>query len=220
MKVKPTAWFALAAGCLFLHGAAWGIEGTDVIRRMQEKFGGLSTLSARFERSHYLKLWDEKQKVKGQLYVQRPDRFRFETRVQTVVTDGETAWNYAPADSQVVISRYDVVKNDRSYEKLLFDLILFGGYSGRYSPRYAGEERVNRKACHLVELRARQSETYISQIRLWVDRKQWVVRRVEYRNINNDVTTYTLSDLKLNKKLKADLFVLEPPEGIEIIDLR
>ena len=87
-------------------------------------------------------------------------------------------------------------------------------------PHYMGEERVDRRACHIVELRARQSETYISQIRLWADRRQWLVRKVEYRNINDDVTTYMLSDLEVNKRLKTDFFVFSPPEGMEVIDLR
>ena len=89
MKVKLIATPVLATGCMLLCGAAWGTDGPEVIRRLQERFADLSTLSARFDRSHYLKLWDEKHKIKGQLFVQRPSRFRFETRVQTVVTDGE-----------------------------------------------------------------------------------------------------------------------------------
>lgn len=207
-------------GCLVMCGSAWGIDGAEVIRRLQERFEGMSSLSARFERRHFWKLVDQTQEIKGRLYVQRPDRFRFETKIQTVVTDGVTVWNYDTVNAQVVISRYESSKDDQSQEKLLFDLILLGDYSGRYAPHYAGEARVDRKSCHLVELEARQDETYISHIRLWVDRDEWLVRQVEYRNINDDVTTYALSDLKTGKKLKEAVFQFDPPDGIEVVDLR
>ena len=220
MNVNRAAIFFLVAVCLPIWGEAWGLDGPEVIARMQKRFGNLRSLSARFEKRHYWKLVDQTQKMKGQLYVQRPDRFRFETDVQTVVTDGETAWNYAPGNEQVVVSRYETVKDDRSYEKLLFDLVLLGGYSDRYLPRYIREERVGGKTCYLVELTARQEDTYISQIRLWVDRKLWLVRRVEYRNINDDMTTYVLSDLKVDRKVKTGWFRFKPPEGVEVVDLR
>ncbi len=210
----------LITGALMLSGSAWGIDGLEVIRRLQERFDRMNSLSARFERQHYWKLVDQKQATRGRLYVQKPDRFRFETPIQTVVTDGQTAWNYSSVNEQVVVSSYETVQDDRSYEKLLFDLILLGGYSARYSARYVGEERVDRKACHLVELTARQEESYVSHIRLWVDKKLWLVRQVEYRNIHDDITTHIFSDLKVNKKVKEGVFTFQSPEGVEVVDLR
>lgn len=219
MKVAQTA-VLLTAGTLLLSGQAWGIDGSEVIRRLQERFADMKSLSARFERKHYWKLADQTRETRGRLYVQKPDRFRFETPVQTVVTDGKTAWNYSSVNEQVLMSSYKTVRDDRSYEKLLFDLILLGGYSDRFVPRYVGEVRVDRKTCHLVELIARQEESHIPYIRLWVDRKVWLVRQVEYRNINDDVTTHMLSDLKVDKNIREETFTFQPPEGVEVVDLR
>ena len=140
--------------------------------------------------------------------------------MQTVVSDGERAWNYTPENEQVLLSSYDRAKGDRSYEKLLFDLILLGGYEDRYDPRLAGEERVDGKRCYRVELTAREEESYIARVRLWVDRKLWLVRRAEYLNLNEDVTTYDISRLKVDAKLKPELFTFVPPDGVEVIDLR
>ena len=83
-----------------------------------------------------------------------------------------------------------------------------------------GEERIGRKRCYLVELVAKEEEAYISHIRLWVDRSLWLVRKVEYRNINDDITTHTLTDLKTNKDLDMHLFTFEVPKGVEVVDLR
>ena len=55
---------------------------------------------------------------------------------------------------------------------------------------------------------------------MWVDRKLWLVRRVEYLNLNDDVTTYELTDLKVDKKLDPSLFGFTPPDDVEVIDMR
>lgn len=210
----------LLAGWMLMPANAPGIDGRDVIRRQQQRYEKLTSISARFTKSHYWKLVDQKTRLSGNLYVEKPNRFRFETRVQTVVSDGESAWNYTPENEQVLLSAYDRAKGDRSYEKLLFDLILLGGYEDRYDPRLAGEERVDGRRCYRVELTARQEESYIARVRLWVDRKLWLVRRAEYLNLNEDVTTYDISRLKVDGKLKPELFTFVPPDGVEVIDLR
>ncbi|MCZ6632107.1 MAG: outer membrane lipoprotein carrier protein LolA [bacterium] len=212
--------FWLVLLCTMADQAAFGLNGQEVVGRMQKRFQGLKTLSASFMKRHYWKLMDQTHEIKGRLFVQRPHQFRLDTKAQTVVTDGKTAWNYAPANGQVLVSDYEDVKNDKGYEKLLFDLILLGGYSDNYVPQYVGEEKVKRKTCHLVELASKQKDTYIYQIRLWVDKKMWLVRRVEYRNIHDDVTTFELSDLKVDKQLKADRFRFHIPKGVELVDLR
>ncbi|MDA0746350.1 MAG: outer membrane lipoprotein carrier protein LolA [bacterium] len=213
-------WMVVLVGVLVVSGSAWGIDGLEAIRRQQERFQDLKDLSAQFKKRHYWKLVDQATEIKGRLYVQKPDRFRFETDVQTVMTDGQTAWNYVPDNEQVLMSSYGQIQEDRSYEKLLFDLILLGGYAERFIPTYAGEERVDGKRCHLVELASRGEERYISRVRLWVDRGMWLVRRVEYVNINDDVTTYELSNLKVDPGLKVSFFKFELPQEIEVIDLR
>ena len=210
----------LVAVAIVWPQVGWAIEAEEVVRNLQDRFEETKNLSARFERRHYWKLVDQEQKIRGRLYVQKPDKFRFVTEVQTVVTDGKTAWNYSPGNKQAVISGYETVQEDRSYEKLLFDLILLGGYLERFDARYAGETRAQRKRCHLVELASKDEERYITRVRLWVDLKSWVVLQVEYRNINEDVTTYVLSDIKVNKDLDASLFRFDPPEGVDLVDLR
>ena len=207
--------------CFLSVGSVQADErGAEIIDRLQGKFEDIKTLSARFVRKHYWRIMDQKSEIDGRLYVQRPKRFRFETKGQTVVTNGETAWNYAPANEQVLISDYNAVEKDKSYEKLLFDLILLGGYAQSYTPVYVGEEKVDGKRCHIVELTARAEDTYIHRIKLWIDRRMWVVRQVEYHNLHDDVTTFELSRLEVDKKISEDTFQFEIPKNVEAVDLR
>lgn len=210
----------LMASVVVSAGPAAGIDGPEVIGRVQKAFDKLKTLSARFEKRHFWKLVDQTQSVKGRLHVEKPNRFRLESEIRTVVTDGKTAWSYDPQNEQVLVNHYSAVEDDRSYEKLLFDLVLLGGYEDRFSPTYVGEEKVAGKRCHVVDLRANEQDAYVESVRLWIDRREWLVRQVEYRNINDDVTTYVLQDLKKNKKPEDGVFAFAPPSGVEVVDLR
>ncbi len=213
--------FLAAIGVLFCTGSVQAdARGSEVVEKLQKKFADLKTLSAHFVKQHYWRLMEQNQEVKGQLLVQRPNRFRMDSDVQVVVSDGTTAWNYAPANAQVMVSDYTAIENDRSYEKLLFDLILLGGYDERYRPVYVGEKKIHRRTCHVVDLSAKKEDTYIHTIRMWIDKRLYLVRQIEYRNIHEDVTTFVLSDLKVNKKVKADHFTFHVPNGVELIDLR
>ena len=196
------------------------MRGSEVVAKLQKKFADLETLSAHFVKQHYWRVMDQHQEVKGKLLVQRPDQFRMDSDVQVVVSDGKTVWHYAPANAQVLVSDYTAMENDRNYEKLLFDLIFWGGYDENYVPVYAGEEKIDRKTCYAVDLLAKKEDTYIHKIRLWIDKRLYLVRQVEYRNIHEDVTTFVLSDLKVNKKARPDQFTFHVPGGVELIDLR
>lgn len=222
-KKRRTRGISLVAG-LFVFALTAGqvvaIDGPEVIGRVQKQFGKVKTLSAQFEKRHFWKLVDQTQSVKGQLHVQKPDRFRFESEIRTVVTDGVTAWSYDPQNEQVLLNDYVAIEDDRSYEKLLFDLVLLGGYEDRFLPRYVSEQKVRGKRCHVVDLRSKEQDAYIEAVRLWIDRKEWLVRQIEYQNINGDVTTYELNELKKNKKPKDGLFSFKTPAGVEVVDLR
>ncbi len=208
-------------GIVFCAGSVQAdARGSEVVEKLQRKFAELKTLSAHFVKQHYWRLMEQHQEMKGTLLVQRPGRFRMDSDVQVVVSDGKTAWNYAPANAQVLVSDYSAIENDRSYEKLLFDLILLGGYDESYTPVYVGEKKVQRKTCHVVDLSRKKEDTYIHTIRMWIDKRLYLVRQVEYRNIHEDVTTFVLSDLKVNKRVKADQFTFHVPNGVELIDLR
>ena len=147
-------------GILFFTGTVQAdTRGSEVVAKLQKKFADLETLSAHFVKQHYWRVMDQHQEVKGKLLVQRPDQFRMDSDVQVVVSDGKTVWHYAPANAQVLVSDYTAMENDRNYEKLLFDLIFWGGYDENYVPVYAGEEKIHRKTCYAVDLLAKKEDT-------------------------------------------------------------
>jgi outer membrane lipoprotein carrier protein len=74
--------------------------------------------------------------------------------------------------------------------------------------------------CIILKLSPRGEGSLVSSMRLWVDPSEWLVRMAEMTDVNGKVTTYTVSDIKLNPGLSDSRFVMQIPEGAEVVDMR
>jgi outer membrane lipoprotein-sorting protein len=57
-------------------------------------------------------------------------------------------------------------------------------------------------------------------MRVWVDRKKWLLLQVEQLEANGNLTTYRLKDHRTNKKIDDEIFAFQVPEGVEVLDRR
>ena len=60
----------------------------------------------------------------------------------------------------------------------------------------------------------------IERMRVWVDRKKWLLLQVEQLEANGNLTTYRLKGHRTNKKIDDKVFAFEVPEGVEVLDRR
>ena len=192
----------------------------DPLEKMRERFDGLSTVSANFERGFQWKLAKKKQTFKGKMLLKKPNMFRFDTQGHVVSTDGESVWNFVLANKQVVINKYAPPQKDRSPEGMLFNLLFQEGYVQGYTSFDGGTEKLDGKTCTVIGLTALEEEAYISSIRIWIVNHTALPSRIEYVDFNEDITTYLLSRFKLNRKIPDETFRFTPPEEVEVVDFR
>ncbi|HTY60043.1 MAG TPA: outer-membrane lipoprotein carrier protein LolA, partial [Bacteroidota bacterium] len=74
--------------------------------------------------------------------------------------------------------------------------------------------------CAVLNLSPRGEGSLVASLRLYVDESEWLVRMAEITDVNGKITTYTLSDIKLNPGLSDSRFVMQIPEGAEVVDMR
>jgi len=204
---------------LFLFSAAFAVTPEEVMKKVRSKYAAMRSLSASFKQSFYWKLADRRQGFEGRIYVAGDGRFRFETtgkNPQLIVSDGESIWNYSKANGQVII---------RSVRKADRDLCDPKGFILRYSEKFRPgllrEEKLGGKKCYLLELTpGDKCDTDFKRVNIWVDGKRWLIVKIEYADLNGNITSYTFSDIRVNPKLKGSLFTFSPPEGVEVIDMR
>ena len=188
-------------------------SGAEILAEIEKRFGTYKTFSARFEKQFYWAILDEKHTRQGRIYTRHPNQFRVETDDgNMVLADGQTIWAFVKQNEQIIASSYD------GELRTPWEILL--AYTANYLPVQVEELKYEGRPAFAVSLRPRLQNSSISQLKIWVSKKDWFLLKVKQTETNNDVTTYLLKEHEPNKKLDEDLFAFDPPENVELIDQR
>jgi outer membrane lipoprotein carrier protein len=191
---------------------ATAITGAEVMEKTQEKLESYKSFTARFEKQFLWAALDRSSSREGRMYLRRPNHFRVELGDGSlVVADGQAIWSYSETNHQAIVSPY-AGEVQTPWE-------VFLDYNTRYEPIAVEEAKLGKHECYLLVLRP-LDEGQTTQMRVWVDRDRWYLRRVEQLEASGNITTYILSDVRTNKTLEDGLFEFVPPEGTDLIDRR
>ncbi|UCE19586.1 MAG: outer membrane lipoprotein carrier protein LolA [Gemmatimonadota bacterium] len=206
---------AIAISALLITGTcAFGQSVTEIVKQVEKRYHSLKTFSAEFDETFTWTLAKESRTTHGRFFIKKPDRFRLETEKQIISSDGTTVWRYAIQDSQVFVTDAESDPEFPPLKNLLFD------YVENYSHVSLGEEVVDDRPCYQLKLIPKIEESYITEMRVWIDKKEKMTKKVAYTDIQNNVTTYVLDNIETNEKIKDDIFVFDIPAGVEVIDTR
>lgn len=190
-----------------------GITGDEIIAEVQERLTDYKTFSARFEKKFYWAVLDKQRNREGRIYLSRPDRFRIELQGgDVIVSDGEAIWSFIERNGQVVVGPYE--GEVKTPWEMFFD------YSERYTPIAVEENKLDGQSCYLLVMAPENEVSVVERMRVWVDRKKWLLLQVEQLEANGNLTTYRLKDHRTNKKIDDEVFSFQVPEGVEVIDRR
>lgn len=190
------------------------VNAKEIIKKVKKSYQELHSLKADFEQVYVWELAGETQKLVGTLYLKSGNQYRIETDNQIIVTDGKTVWTYSKENDQVII---DLLSN--SEENPLPKDLLFR-YSEEYSPHLIGEEKIDGKRTYALNLIPKDEDAFVKSMKIWVDASNWLTVKIQQIDINDNVNTYLVKNVKRNIELDASLFNLEIPEGAEVVDLR
>lgn len=220
MSVRAMSVLGVASWSMLLLAVfcspAQAITGAEVIERMQKRFADARSYEARFEKRFYWAVLDKSMSRQGRIYTRKSGEFRVEVEDgDLVVADGSSIWAYNKANDQVLVSAY---KGDlRTPWEILVQ------YTDGYNPVAVKEDKIDGHEAYEVTLQPREDipgHLRLQRMRVWIDRKDWHLLRVEQVEANDDIRTYVLSDHRKNKKLKDELFLFQPPEGAQVVDQR
>jgi outer membrane lipoprotein carrier protein len=206
----------LLASLLMLAGAGafTADDAQEILGNIRKKYETIRDAELKFTQQTRFPRTSLEQRARGTLYMKKEHKYRIETEDQTVVTDGETVWSYSVANKQVLIDRYKPSDGSFSPERLL------GGATGDFTATVRGREKAGGTECVVLNLVPRGEGSTLRSLRLWVDPSDWLVRMAEITDVNGKVTTYTVSDITLNPGLSDSRFVMQIPEGAEVVDMR
>jgi len=140
-----------------------------------------------------------------------------------VVVDGSTGtWVYYPgrnsADHFIEPDR----KDDEIPNFLVMDYyIIAKDILKKSNISYKGTEKISEHGTYVIEGLLEESNNYnmdtdVHKIRVWIDKKSWIIQKmIFYDEKNNPIRTVESIDIESNIGISDNEFVFEPPEGVE-----
>ena len=199
--MKSTVFIILA---MILSVSVFGQDnGNELLKAVQSKYNSINSLSVNFTKSS-----GNKEDFSGKLYLKKENKLRIELKNNTIITDGETFWNYNKKENKVIINNYDA---EEPTELSINNFIQV--YPSK-SNVTSGEEG-NYKT---LTLEPKTAELNFDRAKLYINNDN-LVEKVLIDN-NNGESIITLSGYKLNQDIPESEFTYSPAKGIKVIDLR
>jgi len=233
MPRKPlikVGWLSALVGVLLLtltvYGCARKPTAQEIVARMQETMTSTSDAHGVVEVNAEVQglsvqvvaeMWEKQpNKVRAKLLEAKPRRFTG----TVIVTDGQTAWIYSPAENQVVVtSPSDMPAEAQAIIQGmdgLIDKVLDAS-----DIELLGKEEVAGIKTYKLSLTPKEDEErsllVTGTATLWVDPEQWTVRKAHFVAPNLGEGTMHVRSLELNPGLADEVFTFEVPEGAVVI---
>ena len=184
----------------------------EVFDKMRNALKKEKSISIAYEQSYKWKSSNRGSKSAGKLDMQDLIKFRLYTEEQTIVSDGESIWSYTPFTKQVIINRIDKSGGTILPGDFLSD------YPKDYRAKLLKEDKFEGE--YLLELKPKESGSFVTAIRIWVDGEDYLIRSIEYIDINQNVTLWEITEINLNPNFDDSHFKFDSPSGVETVDLR
>ena len=203
----------LVAGPAGASGQAGSAEDTArLLGQLRERWRAIPGLEAKITHTFEWVLAGETQTTRGTLQLAGRDSVRIETAEVTIVSDGRSIWQYTPAQKQVVIDRVDPERG------VVTPGQLFSAYTEEVTAHWVREERLGRLRMAVLHLE-RTSEADPRALEVWVDTRDLLVMRLEYRDGAGNHHRYVLDEVVVAPQDPAR-FTFRVPEGVTVMDLR
>ncbi|MFQ5797838.1 MAG: outer membrane lipoprotein chaperone LolA [Bacteroidota bacterium] len=204
----------LSTALAFHAFAGEDLSAGDVLKRLQKRYEGIVDARVEFFQSTNFSLSRVQQTSEGTVYMKKGSKYRVQTEQQTIVTDGKTVWSYSPVTNQVLIDHYVETPRSFSPEKFLFRAPT------DYSATLLRKQKLSSGMSYVLKLVPKSDDSFIQSLKLWVEDKTWLIRRVELLDQNETETSYEVRDIVINPGIDDGKFRLDVPAGVEVVDMR
>ena len=158
-------------------------------------------------------IFSTERKIRGKMYLKNPDKFRIDNPSQSIVTDGKLLWLFSEKNKQVTI--HNLKKSKKIFKP--HDYIY--NFRENYKPQMGEDEMIDKRTCFKLILTPKEKDLFVTHMTLWIDKKNLLVRKLEYQDMNDNWVSLVFDRIKINSDLEDSQFVFIPPENIEVVDL-
>ena len=191
---------------------SYGQSAKDVINKMRDVLRKEKEISISYEQSFSWKSSKSVSKTAGKLDMKDLKKLRLQTDEQTLVSNGDVLWTYSSFTNQVVITLIDksggtILPND-----------FLNEYPKDYNLKLLDEDKFEGE--YLILLTPKDKSSFVTAIKIWLDDEDYLIRGIEYKDINGNVTLWEVTELDIEPDFDESHFEFKKPPGAEVVDLR
>jgi outer membrane lipoprotein carrier protein len=186
---------------------------TDVVDKSEALYSKAGVFSAKFSQTVSTGDFFDDEKTEGMLFMSYPRQFRVDTPEQVIVSDGDTLWSYSAENRQVTVEL--VAKSNETITPADY---LFN-FKKNYQLEYDSTDTIDKVKVHRLSLRAKSKDNFVRSMKVYIDATTFLVRRVVYRDLNDNRITLEFRDWKMGIKTTPEQFRFRTPRGVEEVRL-
>lgn len=133
-----------------------------------------------------------------------------------IVMDGEHIWVYTPSTTPGQVVRM-VIPSDPTFGPNVLAWILTNP-SERYRSRYLRSDALGGRGMDVIGLRPVDASLPFTDATIWLDRYDFLPRRLEIRERGGQQRILTFIGVEVNRRSSPNLFRFEVPSGVRIVD--
>jgi len=207
---------ALIAGLAALAASAFSVTPEEAVDKLEKALKAASSLQARFEQFHYSMSVSTPLREKGDLYLQKPDRMRWEYKDpqdKVFLYKEGVLEMYIPEEKQLTRSRVprEALESD-----------IFGIFLGvmSFKEAYVIEDNpFPTDAAHVRQVKLTpRTEGEFSHILLEIDERTWLLSRAIFLEWAGNKREFVFTQVRTGVRLSPKTFELKVPPDTEIID--
>jgi len=133
-----------------------------------------------------------------------------------IVMDGEHIWVYTPSTTPGQVVRLKI-PSDPTYGPNLLAWFLTNP-TERYRTRFVKSDAVGGRGVDVVELTPLDRGLPFTDAVVWLDQFDYLPRKLEVREKGGNRRSLILSAVETNRRVAANTFTFEIPNGVRIVD--
>ena len=198
---------------LVLCAAVFAGNATDIVDKSEALYSKSGLFSAKFTQTVSTGDFFDDEKVAGTLIMNYPRQFRIDTHEQVIVSDGDTLWSYSAENRQVVVEAVAKSKETITPADYLFNL------KQNYNLDYDSTDVIDKAKVRRLSLRSKSEDRFVRSMKVYINVNTLQIRRVVYRDLNDNKITLDFSDWKMRVKATPEQFRFKTPRGVEEVRL-
>jgi outer membrane lipoprotein-sorting protein len=124
---------------------------------------------------------------------------------------------YQPSIKQVILTtRQAQASKNQEFSFIATPYKSVPELKSQYNIVYVGEEPVGSSSTAKLDLTPK-AKSSVQKLTLWVDESSWLPIKYQVVEKNNNVTTFTLGNMKRNGNLSGDSFKVTWPSGTKVV---